>query len=397
LNGRQVYELAHPNVSAKAMLRVRGRAYSVDSGDAGERDVQDRPSAENEMNLALQSSRWRSVALRVAGSGVILATLLAVLPRERVWAAMRSVPPGLWLAVLAGYLAGHVLGVMKYRMMVNVAGAELSYAQAAQCYFGGLFGNLFLPSIAGGDIVRVGIGLRLTRRRTAFLLGSLLDRMLDIAALAVVAAVGALLIPGQLESHGRRVFLVLMLTSAVAGVAALGVAALFSARRAPYKLRRRLVRLRQAARSLRQRPQYVFLGLCTGVTVQSIFVILTAVLASACGLHLGLRLWLLAWPLAKLAALTPLTQGGLGVREVALAALLAPFGAPAALTVAVGLVWQTISITGGLLAGLLSLGSKRVLAGERAEAEGAASAGPRVAPALGAIGEGKNRIGVHRS
>jgi glycosyltransferase 2 family protein len=37
---------------------------------------------------------------------------------------------------------------------------------------------------------------------------------------------------------------------------------------------------------------------------------------------------LFAWPLAKIAAVVPITQGGIGVREAALVVLLAPFGAP---------------------------------------------------------------------
>ena len=47
----------------------------------------------------------------------------------------------------------------------------------------------------------------------------------------------------------------------------------------------------------------------------------------------------------------PVTQGGIGVREAALAA---PFGAPPAMTVAVGLVWETIILVGGLVAGVIS-------------------------------------------
>lgn len=347
------------------------------------------------MSAAVKTRGWRSVALRIAGSAIILAALFAVLPRERVWAAMRNIPPGLWLAVLGGYMAAHVIGVMKYRMMVNLAGAELSYLQAAQCYFGGLFGTLFLPSIVGGDVIRASIGLRLARRRTGFLLGSLLDRMLDITALGVVSCGGALLLPGQLEPRSRRVFIALLLTALAAGAAVLALILLFPVRRVPFKLRRRLARLRQAGRSLRQRPQYVFLALCAGVTVQSSFVLLTAVLAAVCGLHLRLRLWFLAWPLAKLAALTPLTQGGLGVREAALAALLAPFGAPAALTVAVGLAWQTIIIVGGLLAGLLTLGSQRLLARHRAEEEAAAPASPRVAVAPRSMAENEQAGAQH--
>jgi len=101
-------------------------------------------------------------------------------------------------------------------------------------------------------------------------------------------------------------------------------------------------------------PAYVLLALSLGVALQTSFVLLTVVIAAGCGLHLPLRVWLFAWPLAKLAALLPVTQGGIGVREVALAALAAPFGAAPVLTVAVGLVWEGIIIAGCLLAGLAS-------------------------------------------
>jgi uncharacterized membrane protein YbhN (UPF0104 family) len=298
--------------------------------------------------------------LRLAVGIGILAVLLAVLPRERVWAAIRSVPPGLWALVVAGYLATHCLAVMKYRMMVNLGGAELTYPQAAQCYFGGLFGTLFLPSIVGGDVVRAGVGLRMARHRAGFLLGSLIDRLMDITALALVAAEGAVLLPGQLEPRSRRVFLALVIAAVIAGAGAAAVVALLPVRRLPFRVRRKLARLRHAARSMRERPHIVLGSLAGGVVVQTSFVALTASLAGACGLHLRFRVWLLAWPLAKLAALLPFSQGGLGVREAALAGLLAPFGAPPAVTVAVGLVWQTVIYTGGLIAGLLAVAARHI-------------------------------------
>jgi glycosyltransferase 2 family protein len=71
-------------------------------------------------------------------------------------------------------------------------------------------------------------------------------------------------------------------------------------------------------------------------------------------LVLPLRIWLFAWPLAKLAAVLPLTQGGIGVREAALVALLAPFGAAAPLVLAAGLVWEGVIIAGGLIAGAVA-------------------------------------------
>lgn len=316
---------------------------------------------------------WKSpaAAVRLAIGLGTLALLLALLPRERIWQAIRSVSPRLWLLVLTGYLAAHCLGMMKYRMMVNLGGAGLSYSQAAQCYFGGLFGTLFLPSIVGGDVVRAGVGLRMARHRAGFLLGSLTDRLMDVSALALTAGAGALLLPGQLEPRSRRVFLLSTGVLAIGVAAVIAVAAALPAGRFPFRIRRNLARLRQAARGMRRRPHLVIASLGGGVAVQSSFVTLTAVLANACGLHLPLRDWFFAWPLAKIAALLPLSQGGLGVREAALAALLVPFGAPAALAVAVGLVWQTVIYSGGLSSGLLALAARRV--SSRATSQAAAS------------------------
>jgi uncharacterized membrane protein YbhN (UPF0104 family) len=298
---------------------------------------------------------WPGLALRVVGSALILALLGHFLHFERLWAAMRRMPLGLWLVVLGGYLSAHVIGVLKWRLMVNLAGAGVTFAQAARCYFAGLFGTLFLPSIVGGDVVRLGLALRLARSRAAAVLGSVLDRMLDVVALAGVAGLGAILLPGALDPRSRRVFWLLAAAVALGLVVTAAVLVMVPARRFSHRMRRRFVRLRRAARAMSSRPQYVLLALAMGVTVQSSFVLLAAVVAKACGLHLAVRVWLFAWPLAKLSALLPVTLGGIGVREVALAALLAPFGAPPVVTVAVGLVWETLIVSGGLLAGLASL------------------------------------------
>jgi uncharacterized membrane protein YbhN (UPF0104 family) len=70
--------------------------------------------------------------------------------------------------------------------------------------------------------------------------------------------------------------------------------------------------------------------------------------------------------LAKLSAVLPVTQGGVGVREAALTALLVLFGVPAALAVAVGLVFEAVVITGGLIGGPVAVALGRLPSGERA-------------------------------
>ena len=229
-----------------------------------------------------KSRSWRGTLLRLGGSAAILALLFHFLPLEQLWAALGRVPPGLWLAVLGGYLCAHVIGVLKWRLMVNLAGAELSFAGAARCYFAGLFGTLFLPSIIGGDVLRVGLAWRLARSRAGAVLGSMADRVMDVMALVGVAAVGAFLLPGALDPTSRRIFWAVIAGIGVAAAVALALVSLVPARRFSYRMRKRMVRLRQASRSISRRPQRVLVALALGLVVQTNFVLLTAVIAGGC-------------------------------------------------------------------------------------------------------------------
>jgi glycosyltransferase 2 family protein len=300
------------------------------------------------------SRRWLFIILRWVAALVVLGILLHFLPVAPLRAAIVQVPPFRFLAILLGYLLAHTVGIAKWRMVVNAAGAELDFAASVQCYTGGLFGTLFLPSIIGGDVIRLAVGLRRSPRPAAVLAGNVVDRFLDVAAQGGLVLLGLVLLPGslppQLEKSAREALLV------VAGGAVLLLGLVFVLRGPllggrSVRFRRRLARLRHALHSVSRRSYVLLFGWLAGTLVQGGFLVLTAQMAIYCGLVLPLRVWLFAWPLAKLAALLPLTQGGIGVREAALVALLAPFGAPGHLVLAAGLIWESIIIAGGLIAG----------------------------------------------
>ena len=295
------------------------------------------------------------MGLQYGGSGLVLYLLLRFLPKREIWNALRQLPFRLWVLVLGGYLAAHVIGTSKYRLVLNLGGAELDLKQAARCYFAGLFGSLFLPSLIGGDILRIALALRVARSRAAVVLGSLVDRITDFCALVILVFVGALLASGTLDPGNRKIFvMVIGIGILVAGLAACTVL-LFPVSRLPFRVRRRLVQLRRAWKRILRQPQAMLRALSMSLTVQLAFILLNIQLAEACGLHLRFRVWLFAWPLAKLCAAVPITQAGIGVRETALAALLLPFGAPAPLAVASGFAWDAITVAGAAAGGIFAL------------------------------------------
>src|ERR1700722_3292562 len=144
---------------------------------------------------------WTFIALRWIAALIILGALLHFLPLKTVRSAIARVPPIYFFAALLGYLLAHTVGVLKWRMVVNAAGAQLDFATSLQCYGGGLFGTLFLPSIVGGDVIRLAVGLRRSPRPAAVLAGNVVDRFIDVAGEATLVGIGVILLPGSLPEQ----------------------------------------------------------------------------------------------------------------------------------------------------------------------------------------------------
>lgn len=284
----------------------------------------------------------------------MLLLLFQVLPFGDIRAALRSLPVWVFLVAIASYLGLHLIGIAKWRVVVNAVGAGLPFAGAARAYYWGLFGNMFLPSIVGGDVVRMGMALRTARSRTGLVLGSVVDRVLDIVGLASVAAIGAVLSPRALDPQSRRILLGVIAVCAVGAIGGLALVWFLPFGRLPFNVRRKLAPLWQAFRAARGNVPALVLAFLMSMSLQALLVVMNWILGLRMGIDVPLYVWLFVWPLAKISGLAPVTQGGIGVREAAQALLFAPFGVPGATAVAVGLAFEVVILAGGLLGGAIA-------------------------------------------
>ena len=284
----------------------------------------------------------------------VLAALFLFLPWSELRDAVTRLSPWVWGAVLAGFVVGHRFGVAKWRLLVNAGRPILGGLDALRCYAAGLFANLCLPGIVGGDVVRAALAAKATRRPEAVVLGSLADRAIDVLAIMGLLVVGAALARGEAPAWMRALIAVLALV--LAGTAALLWLLL---RRPlakwPVRLRRPVGRSLVALRRLRGRPGVAATALGIAVGMQAGFVLLNAWIGESIGIDVPLEAWFVAWPLAKLVGLLPISLGGLGVRDATLAGLLTAWGAPMAHGAVASLAWQGVLIVVGILAGGLWL------------------------------------------
>jgi uncharacterized membrane protein YbhN (UPF0104 family) len=177
----------------------------------------------------------------------------------------------------------------------------------------------------------------------------MLNRLLDLAALLILSGAAIFWMPAV---PGIRNFVpsgsVALPAVVVAAALVIFVFVMWRSKRLAAFLQKHGV----AFDSFR-RPAWLVAPLAASLGIQFGFLALTDWITRSGGLALPITAWMFAWPLAKLLSMLPLTVGGIGTRELALAALLAPFGAPAGRIAATALAWDAVIIIGSLAGGLI--------------------------------------------
>ncbi|MGV6847891.1 MAG: lysylphosphatidylglycerol synthase transmembrane domain-containing protein [Marinibacterium sp.] len=307
-----------------------------------------------ERRIGRINGKW---IVQVAVSVAILAGLFWYLPKEEILTALGRIRLPDLLTVFVVFVCGHVIAAGKWRILI---GAVISLPVAIRAHLIGLTGNLCLPGVAGGDAVRAAVAYGASRKGGIVIAGGLADRMIDTMALAALALLGfwlaeggagqpsvawvavAVLILGPLLFFATLPPVLDLLWRKIPSLPARGLAAKISAE----------------IRDLRKTPVRLILLLVLSVGIQALFIALSWHLARAIGLDVAYGAWMFAWAAAKLLAVVPISLGGLGVREAALAAFLAPYGYDAAMVVAAGMLWQVVLWMTGALGGVLFILTK---------------------------------------
>lgn len=298
---------------------------------------------------------WKSWLIRVGVSLAVLAALLSIAPIGELWAHIREVSPLLWLGVFAGFVLGHALSAAKWRWMI---GGVVPYRQALRAHFAGLAANIALPGVAGGDLVRAGMVMKGSDRKTALAVGSLADRLIDTASLVIIAAIGAFWLGARagVDPVLLAVISVFVVIAVVAGILLIGPIAGLMRKFAPAGKIGGVIRdVADAAEEMAGRRGALLGCAAISIGVQFCFALMNALIARDIGVGSSFAAWVFAWPLAKLVATLPISFGGIGVREASIAGLMTPLGYGAAGVIAASLVWQSIQIAGGAFGALLQM------------------------------------------
>jgi len=314
---------------------------------------------------ATSGSDWPEQARRAAGAGEALdVTRRAEEEAGFEWRpGMPRVfldlePLGL-LGAFAGLLLGLAFGVTRWWRILHLAGCRSSWWNTLRLSSLGLFFNLVLPGITGGDLPKALLVVRENPDRRADALATVvIDRLVGLWSLVCIASVviwwtGGDFGPLRLPVAGAFALLSLGLVFVIAP----------GPRRA-LKIDRLLERLPQAERLgkleravllYRGRPGELGLSVLFSFGNHLSVIAATYAIGVAFGTQLGVGEFVGIVSVANLVSSLPLSPGGWGVGEAAFGTLFAMMGSVAALGVAVSVTYRLCTVALGLAGGLFLL------------------------------------------
>lgn len=286
---------------------------------------------------------YRSFILRVGLGAAIVAFLLWHYDARPALRTLAREDISFFVATVALYVAGQVMSAYRWRLMAAALGVHESFSDFLSYYFVGMFTNLFVPGLVGGDAARAYYLGRKSHRMPEAIASAVADRGYGLLALFWFAAAVAIVL--------NRGLLPASIITPVLAVGALMLAAYVAsplvaraAQWGPRPLRRAV----GIVAPYLHHPASVLIPIALSVVLQASLAICQYLLALGLGIRLPLTVFLLIVPITNVVASLPITLNGLGVRETAYLMLFGMAGLGRNDAIALGLLWFAATMIGGL-------------------------------------------------
>jgi hypothetical protein len=300
--------------------------------------------------------------LKLAITAVLYVAVFYTIDVAKIWTRLQTAHLE-WVALgVAAYAGGQWLSAWRWWLLLRPVSLAVPYLRMVAFYFIGMFFNIFLPTIVGGDAVKAILLSRETGAPARATMSVFMERNVGLFALLAIATAAAFVAP-PVDVRG---FNLLQLTLLVfAGFIAANIVL---ANRPAYRLVDYLVAMTPLA-GIRSRAASLYeaivpyrearwRGVVLAATAQSFLfqavVILVVFLnANALGIRVPVAALAVFVPLISLAGMLPISVNGLGIREALYLLLFGRLGVPADAAVSMALLYFAVTLAASLPGGIV--------------------------------------------
>jgi len=260
--------------------------------------------------------------------------ILRILGRER---------GSCFAAAVVLYLAGQALSSYRWKLLAAMLKMDGRYREFLAYYFIGVFTNLFVPGLLGGDAAKSVYLARRHGRMGEAIASVVADRGVGLLGLVWLAALAALFLNFTPLPPS-----VIIPTVAAGAISLAGFLASPLLARMLHLMPRPIRRAGGLVAPYLHNPAGLAVPIALSIVLQTAMATSQYLLAVGLGLTVPLSLFILCVPIANVFASLPLTLNGLGIRESAYLLLFGMAGMRNEDAIALGLLWFAATAVGGL-------------------------------------------------
>lgn len=283
--------------------------------------------------------------IKIIVSVVLMALLLKISDPKKVFGTISGSDPLMLFAAFMFLLFGTLIAAYRWYRVMSVLNFTGNLAFYLKSYFMGVFLNQLLPSSIGGDAYRVisvvGQGYR---KRDAFL-GVLIDRGLGIVGIFIVNIVFNNMLPGLLPDAIYNTL------NIISGLGIVGFAAFVFLHKLKFLDENKIFSFVSSLSSdlykTLNSPMRFLSQFCLTVSVHILSFIGVYFIALSIGVNLSATVFMVIIPPVVLLTIIPISLAGWGIREGAMAGLMAFAGVSQELSVSISIIWGLMFVVQG--------------------------------------------------
>ena len=305
-------------------------------------------------------SSWR-FWLKLLVSLALLAFLFSRTDLQAIRALFRSLRIPLLLCSVALYLLTQIVSTHRWRCLLQAEQINLSTWRLFLLYLEGMFFNLMLPTVIGGDIVRGYQIFRLTQQKESSLASIVVERLSGYVALVMIACIA--LIFGYSHLHDPVTIWLTVASAAgligiIAGLLNDQLQMLFFRllnRTGLGRFNEALQRFYGALQRYWKHRRALLQAVGLSLILQSLVIMIFYLISRSLNLSVPLRYFFLFVPLIGVVSMLPISVAGLGVREGSSVYFFAKVGLDSAGALSLSLLWFAVTACCSGLGGIVFL------------------------------------------
>ncbi|MDP2940309.1 MAG: lysylphosphatidylglycerol synthase transmembrane domain-containing protein [Candidatus Omnitrophota bacterium] len=247
--------------------------------------------------------------------------------------------------------------LLRWYMLIKACGIKIPFKRIVVAFCGGIFFNLFLPSAAGGDIVRSIALFGQTKERAKVVASVILDRLSGFISIAIIASISLFIGFKLVNDSSILLILAIVLLSLFSLTLILFNSTIFSKFSKAFirfkGIKLKLENLHNSIKVYRHKYKVIFANILLSFISQLISIFSFFLIAKSLHTHIDFIYFFIFVPLIFAISIIPISIGGLGVRDGSFIFLFSKVGVSPNISLSISLINFFTLLISGIVGGII--------------------------------------------